>query len=116
MGRLIGVPYFFSAEAFDDDKADTAALRKAKKEASEEMDEDDIVANSPRVRRVQIESSLRMQAHFEGRIIRRTTESVDWQGNRLLNLPPITRIKAVVKLTDREMVIINDLAAHAKEK
>ena len=40
MGRLISIPYFFSATAFDHDKGDTAALRKAKKEASEGVDEE----------------------------------------------------------------------------
>jgi hypothetical protein len=117
MGRLIGIPYFLSPQAHDDEKADAAALRKAKKEVSEmEMDDDNFPSENSVVRCIHVNASLRMQKQFEGRIIRRTTQSIDWQRKNLLDLPPINRIKAVVKLTDREMKIINMLAESAKEK
>lgn len=115
MGRLIGIPYFLSPEAHDDEKADAAALRKAKKEVSE-MDDDESPSENSLIRRIHINASLRMQKQFQGRIVRRTTQSVDWRGKNLLDLPPIIRIKAIVKLTDREMKIINKLAEAAKEK
>jgi hypothetical protein len=115
MGRLLGIPYFLSAQAHDDEKADAAALRKAKKEVLE-MDDDHFPSENNHVRRIHVNAALRMQREFEGRIIRRTTQSIDWRGNNLLDLPPINRIKAVVKLSDREMKVINTLAESAKEK
>jgi len=115
MGRLIGVPYFLSPQARDDEKEDAAKLRKAKKEALE-MGNDEPPSDNSLVRRTHVNASLRMQKQFEGHIIRRTTQSVDWRGKNLLDLPPIKRIKAVVNLTEREMSIINKLAESAKEK
>lgn len=115
MGRLIGIPYFLSRQAHDDEKADAAKLRKAKKEASE-MDDDEFPSHNNDIRRIHVNASLRMQKQFGGQIIRRTTQSVDWEGRNLLDLPPIKRIKAVVQLTEREMSIINKLAESAKEK
>jgi len=91
MGRLIGVPYFLSPQAHDDEKVDAAKLRKAKKEALEST---------------QVNPSLQIQ---------RTTQSDNWQGKNLLELSPIKRIKAIIN-TGCEMSIINKLEKSAKEK
>jgi len=115
MGRLIGVPYFLSPQAHDNENADAANLRKAKKEALE-MGDDEPSSDNSLVHRTHINASLQMQKQFEGHIIQRTTQNVDWRGKNLLDLPPIKRIKAVVKLTECEMSIINKLAESAKEK
>ena len=46
MGRLTGVPHFFTEEAHQEEKNDTNNLRRARKElAQEDYDENDIVVN-----------------------------------------------------------------------
>jgi S-adenosylmethionine hydrolase len=63
----------------------------------------------------QVRSVQRMQRQFQGRIIRRTTASKDHLGNSIVNLPPYRIIEGQIKLTDREMAVISELAEKAKD-
>jgi hypothetical protein len=66
---------------------------------------------------LQIEEILavrRMQNQFAGHILRRTTDSVDWNGNMLLDLPPHKTISGVLELTQREVEIIQKRAEDAR--
>jgi len=78
MGRLIGIPYFLSSEAHGNEKAEAAVLRKAKREVSGMQMDKDFTSKNPVICRIHINASLRMQRQFEGYIIWRTTQSIDW--------------------------------------
>jgi len=103
MGRLVGIPYFSSQNAYDDQQLDAADLRRAKQERDgDELDDE----NDP-YKLCQVNISLRMQKQFDGRVIRRTVTSRDPAGKCLIDLPPLTIIYGVIDLTEREMAIIN---------
>jgi TATA-binding protein-associated factor len=106
MGRLIAVPHFLSEASVVEEIEDKAAVRRAKR-----MDDD---GRSLRI--VQIESVRRMQTHFIGSILRRTTDSLTWDGRTLLNLPPHVDVIGILTLTKREMDIINVRAEAAKAR
>lgn len=106
MGRLIGVPYFLTEASVVEETEDKAAVRRAKK-----MDDD---GRSLRI--TQIESVRRMQSHFIGSILRRTTDSLTWDGRTLLDLQAHVDVVGVLTLTQREMNIINDRAEAAKAR
>jgi len=55
-----------------------------------------------------------MNLQFDGRVIRRSLDSLDWQGKPLLNLPPCIIIHGCLDLTKREIDIIEDIAAEIK--
>lgn len=101
MGRLIHIEHFLSKEAQEEEKAYAAEIRKAKRDVLEDQAEDKELS----LRQVQI--ALKYHERFEGRIICRTTKSVNWQGNVLIDLPPCDIILGVVNLTKREMDIIS---------
>ena len=132
MGRLIGIPYFSTTQLFEDIKQDEADIRRAKseklrieREAAKATDQPQDQANvkdgqcrSPDDRRVevqcpvklkQVQISLRMNKQFEGRLIRRTPTSIGPNGKPLLRLPPLDVKHFVVKLTPREMKIIDSV-------
>jgi len=117
MGRLIGIPHFLTERAHLEEKDDAAAQRKARKALLDE--ELDLADDSPETRALKtitISAALRMQEQFEGRVIRRTLDSKDWEGNSLLALPPFKQIYATVTLTDRELGIVENLAQQAKDR
>jgi TATA-binding protein-associated factor len=106
MGRLIGVPYFLTDESVVQEAEDKAAVRKAKA-----MEDDGLS-----LKVTQIELVRRMQSHFVGCILRRTHESVTWDGKPLLDLPPCLDINGILTLTQREMKILNERAEAAKAR
>ena len=112
-GRLANIPYFFSdelAQQVRDDQRDIARARREKQ--AEEIDDGD---ECP-VRQLQQSISLRFQEKFEGRVIRRTAQSLDFEGKQLINLPEMKIIHAPVRLTDREIEIIEqDVADNEAE-
>ena len=112
MGRLTGVPHFFTEEAHQEEKNDVANLRRARREKADDDDEDD--EDDP-VKLCQYSIAQRMQAQFEGRVIRRTIDSKDWQGRVLLNLPPYKAIHAILDLTERETALIAKKAEEVKD-
>ncbi|KAF8074473.1 P-loop containing nucleoside triphosphate hydrolase protein [Lyophyllum atratum] len=104
MGRLVGLPHFYTEEAFQDEKDDAAAVRKAKA-----LDDD---GQSLLV--VQLLAVKRLQARLGDHFLRRTTSSLDSQGNPLLPLPPYDEILGVLELTQREREVIQARAEAAK--
>lgn len=104
MGRLVGVPYFFTDDSVSQEKDDTAAVRRAKK-----LDDD---GESLLVEQVQ--AVKRLQSHLKGNFLRRTTDSLDNNGKPLLPLPPYKEILGILTLTERETEIIKERAAAAK--
>lgn len=106
MGRLIGVPHFLTEAAIEEEKNDNATARKARK-----LDDDGLS-----LRTCQVEAVRRMQKQFCGAVLRRTTDSRNWKGLTLLNLPPHREIMGILTLTERETEIIAERAEVAKER
>jgi hypothetical protein len=104
MGRLVGMPYFFTEDAFSQEKEDTASVRKAKK-----LDDD-----GESLQAEQVQAVRRLQSHLKGNFLRRTTKSLDNNRKPLLPLPPYKEILGTVTLTERETEIIQERAAAAK--
>lgn len=104
MGRLVGIPHFFTEDAFSQEKDDAASVRRAKK-----LDDDGETLLSEQVQAVR-----RLQTHLKGNFLRRTTDSRDNKGQRLLPLPPYKEILGIISLTEREMSIIQKRAEAAK--
>jgi TATA-binding protein-associated factor len=115
MGRLTGVPHFFTEDAHQEEKNDAANLRRAKKELSDDYDPINDDDDDP-IKLCQVSIAQRMQAQFQGRIIRRTIDSKDWEGRLLLNLPPYKAIHVILNLTEREMAVISAKAEAVKDE
>ncbi|CAA7271229.1 unnamed protein product [Cyclocybe aegerita] len=115
MARLAGIGHFFNKAAQIEERNDLADFRRAKKEAGEDYDPLNDSDEDP-VRRAHVAAAQRMQAQFEGRVLRRTADSLDWQGRTLLNLPPYHTHFVMLDLTPRELDCIEELADEAKEK
>ena len=106
MGRLLNIPHFRSERSIEDEKSDNAAFRRAKK--AEEVEA---------LRQAQLASVRRMHNHFLGHIIRRTTDSLSWDGKTsLLDLPAHVDISGVLKLSQRELDIIQSRAEDARSR
>jgi hypothetical protein len=100
------VPHFLTSNSIQEQKNDEAAIWKAKK-----LDDD-----RQELKVAEVLAVCRMQVQFSGRMLRRTTDSVDWRGNRLLDLPPHKVIIGVLELTKRKMEIIQKRAEDARSK
>lgn len=57
----------------------------------------------------------RMQDQFDGRILRRTVTSLDWEGNPLIKLEPYQTVTVMLRLEKREMEILEHLAAKVRK-
>lgn len=115
MGRLVGLPHFFTEESSTEERADTANLRRAKRELPPDYDSENEDEDNP-YRLCQVEISLRHQTQFQGRIIRRTRTSKTCDGDILIKLPPCVSILAFLQLTDREMEIISSLTDMVRDR
>ncbi|KAJ3564157.1 hypothetical protein NP233_g8477 [Leucocoprinus birnbaumii] len=104
MGRLIGLPYFFSELCVAEEREDNAMLRRAKK-----LNDD---GESLRAARVHI--TRRLHDLCKGHFLRRTTASLDWAGRTLLPLPPYIEIIGLLQLSEREMLILHERQEAAK--
>lgn len=104
MGRLVGIPHFFTEAAFFEEKDDAAAVRRAKK-----LDDDgeSLLAE-------QLQAVKRLQGYLSGHFLRRTPTSVDVDNKTLLPLLPYVEIVGVLVLTEREAKIIQTRAEDAK--
>jgi TATA-binding protein-associated factor len=116
MGRLAGIPYFASCGAYNKEKEDQTRIRKAKKALLEEGDLTDDSPEKDQLRKIQVLIAMEMAKKFSDRILRRTVNSKDWEGNTLLQLPPFKTILGIVGITNWETDIIQQLAEAAKEK
>jgi hypothetical protein len=107
MGRLTGIRYFFSTNAYNEQVSDNAKLRRAKLERDGDppANEDDV---DP-LKIVQVDISTRMARYFDNRVIRRVAKSKDPDGDSLINLPPLIVIDGVLNLTEREKEILEDI-------
>jgi hypothetical protein len=104
MARLAGVPHFFSDDSTQHLKEYLSMARRARK-----LDDDGLS-----LRKSQIEAVRGMQKRFDGYLLRRTSDSTNWEGRTLLDLPPHKDITGVLELTDRETSIIQERAEAAK--
>ncbi|KAJ3563513.1 hypothetical protein NP233_g8897 [Leucocoprinus birnbaumii] len=104
MGRLVGLPYFFSELCIAEEKDDNALIRKAKK-----LDDD-----GEALRAVRVQITRRLHDRCKGHFLRRTTGSRDWVGRTLLPLPPYLEIIGLLRLSDREVLILQDRQEAAK--
>lgn len=129
MGRLVGIPYFFTDEAHEEEKHDSYLLRRVKgdkekggwkhveesSEASSEESSSESEGEDP-YKALQVKIALRIQGQFQGRVIRRHKQSLDWEGKVILPLPGYIEKTLLLKLADHEMEIIQELADQVKEK
>jgi hypothetical protein len=104
MGCLVGKSHFFTEAAFSQEKDDAASIWRAKK-----LDDDGESLLAEQVQAVKC-----LQGHLTGHLLRRTTESLDYEGKLLLPLPPYQEILGIVTLTKRETDIIQTRAAATK--
>ncbi|RXW14683.1 hypothetical protein EST38_g11168 [Candolleomyces aberdarensis] len=108
MGRLVGIPYFFTDMAYQDQVSDNSRLRRAKAERDEEgQGEENDVADP--LKMAQVEISTRMSAYFDNRVIRRVADSKDYDGKKLISLPLLTVIHGALNLTEREKDLLEDI-------
>ena len=117
LGRLTGIPYFFTFEAWNEEKEDSRELRAARQALSDSQDPlDDHSLEQDFLKLKQIEIARRMQEKYEGHVIRRTRDSLDWQGTPLIPLPPLRTEYVYLDLTERELQIITDHGKSLREK
>lgn len=102
MGRLAGVEHFFTPELFEDERQDAADLRQARLQASQS----DTQGDKDAISTLQSDIGRRLFERFEGRVIRRDSNSKNAAGEPIVDLPPLRIIPGLVKLTDRELNII----------
>ncbi|TFK17447.1 hypothetical protein FA15DRAFT_605046 [Coprinopsis marcescibilis] len=101
MGRTIDIPYFMTEQAHRDSVTDAAAIRRAKLEREDHDPNDDSVSE------VQAEICARLRGKFEGRVIRRTSNSLNSDGKPLIQLPELHIVRGGLRLTERELQILD---------
>ncbi|KAF8500014.1 P-loop containing nucleoside triphosphate hydrolase protein [Hysterangium stoloniferum] len=104
LGQLIGLKSFMMEEFHNQEKDDNAAICQAKKY-------DD---NGESVRKAQIKAVRKMHRMFAGHILHRVPDSKDWEGKKLLDIPPYKDIIGILMLTERENEILKDRAEMAR--
>ncbi|TFK58083.1 hypothetical protein BDN72DRAFT_720003, partial [Pluteus cervinus] len=109
MGRLVGLPHFFSDKALAEEKSDMASIRKAKMTLSDDADDEEAV------KLCCAEISARMHNQFQDRNICRGPSSLDSQGKPLIVLPPCHTRIIELQLADWEQTIMDQLAIRATE-
>lgn len=114
MGRLTGIAHFLSEYGLEEEKEDTRALRRARKESPGGSDPQDDNEDDP-VRTCQLAIAQRMQRQTAKHLLRRTVNSKDWQGKPLVALPPCKIIHVTLDLTPRELEIITSNGEALKE-
>ncbi|KAG7093167.1 hypothetical protein E1B28_006856 [Marasmius oreades] len=113
LARLVGVPHFFTEDSLDQGRQDASDLSRAKKQDSKATEEE-VLSGLLALPKVQVEVVRRMQTQVKPNILRRTTDTRNWAGNSLLNLPPHRDIIGVLNLTARELKIIEERAEASK--
>jgi len=114
MGRLIHVPFFLTKCSIDEEKQDMASIRRTRGSLPagyDPLNDDD---DDP-IKKCYTTIARRMQDQFEGRILRRTVISADWEGNPLLKLKPYHTIMVKLRLGDCELEILDHLAAKVRK-
>lgn len=112
MGRLIGLQSFMLEEAHEEEKDDFSLIRRARTALSDMPDES---PDDDPVKDVQVAIALRQREDFTGHLLRRTAESLDYNGEVLIDLPPCIHVTILLKLAEREMRITRMQADKVKE-
>ena len=115
MGRLTGISHFLTEYAWQEEKEDMRALRRARKESPDDHDPLEDNDEHP-VKQCQLKIAERMKKQSAGHLLRRTVDSKDWKGNPLVTLPPCKIIHVTLDLTPRELEIITSNGQALKEK
>jgi hypothetical protein len=117
MGRFAGVDYFFSQDAYDEEKRDMAELRRAKASLGDDYEPlgAENIGDDP-IREAQGAISLRIQTQFDRRVLQRTADSTDWEGKRLIELPPLHKHTVLLSLQPFEQEIHAKLAEKMREE
>jgi hypothetical protein len=117
MGRLCGISFFFSQDAYDEEKRDVAELRRVKVSLGDDYDplDTDHIDGDP-IREVQVTISRRIQTQFDKRVLRRTLDSTDWEGKKLVELPPLHKHMVLLSLQPFEQDIHGQLAAKMRDE
>jgi TATA-binding protein-associated factor len=103
---MLGVSKFLTEASWGEEKEDSSSIARAKK------NDDDGLS----LRVTQIAAVKRMQSQFHGHILRRTSNSMDWKGDPLIQLPPYKEIIGLLDLTERETNIIQERAELARAR
>jgi len=117
MGRLVGIPHFLTAKAIEEERLDQGELRKSKVSLDEDDNPLDIDQNEDNpFRQTQAAIARRIQGQFEQRILRRTVNSKNWEGEALISLPKCHEHITVLHLQQFELDIHQKLAAKLREE
>lgn len=100
--------------SLDEERQDLALIRRTRNSLPLDYDYLNDDDDDP-IKKCYTTIARRMQDQFDGRILRRTVNSVDWEGNPLITLPPYETIMVKLKLEDREMKIMEYLAAKVRK-
>ena len=114
MGRLVHVPFFLTERSIDEEKQDMASIRRTRSSLPSGYDPLNDDDDDP-IKMCYTTIARRMQDQFQGRILRRTVNSVDWEGKPLIKLEPYKTIMVKLTLEDREMEILDHLAAKVRK-
>ena len=110
MGRLIGIDHFLSQEAFNQEKAWQALLRRRRRETLEDTPAEDTSSDDPyKITQCEIAQTIRQQ--FGDRLLRRTQTSLNPEGRPLVDLPALNEKTFVIELEAWELEIIDALTA-----
>jgi hypothetical protein len=113
IGRLVGIPYFSSERALDEEKADMAELRRVRADGYDPLN---VNGDEDTIRDCQVTIALRMQGQFERRILRRTIESRNWEGKPLIDLPACYEHTVLLSLQPSEREIHDVLVEQMRER
>lgn len=112
---MVGIEYFFTQEAFNEEKSDTAELRRAKASLGDDYDPLNLEQNDP-VREAQYVIAIRIQSQFQQRVLRRGIESKNWLGEKLIDLPELHIHMLLLTLQPFEREIHSQLAEKIREE
>jgi hypothetical protein len=119
-----------SEVADDEDRSDRRQITKLKKnttaaqnaERKESVSQrlqghdvqytDDVVQ---KINAIQHRAVKRYQSYFEGRMIRRTIASKNFEGESIISLKPYVHVDAIVRLQDWEQDVIREIGDRASE-
>ena len=117
MGRLIGLSFFFTHEAWNEEKEDARELRGARRELLDSLDpQQDDDPECDIIKLKQVEIARRMNKQSTGHVICRARDSLDYMGIPLIPLPPLTTEYVYLDLTTRELGIITEHGSSLREE
>lgn len=112
MGRLIGIKYFLSQAAYNEEKGWQTLLRRLRRESLDDTPAEDIShGDYDPYKSMQCEIAQLIRKQFGDRLLRRTQRSLTPEGNPLISLPPLEEHTFVIELQPWELLIIDALTA-----